>query len=124
MEFIAKFFLTVAFNTIALILTAYFEPDFLVMTDPPHLIPLIGLIAAANLTIRPVLRIIFSPVIGLTLGLFHIVISAGILYIIDIYSDSLTINGLWPLVLGAHIMGLIVTLIDYSSAMIYGSGEI
>jgi uncharacterized membrane protein YvlD (DUF360 family) len=124
MEFLAKILLSMTFNSFALLLTSYFEKGFEVMTDVPHLIPLAAMLALADLMVRPALKLIFSPVIGLTLGLFNIVISAGILYVIDIYSDSITINGLWPLVLGAHILALIVTLIDYSSAMIYGSGEI
>ena len=124
MEIIAKITLSMTFNAVALLITAYFENGFTVMSDVPHLIPLTAMLALANLTIRPILKLIFSPVIGLTLGLFNIVISAGILYGIDIYSDSLTIDGLWALVVGAHVLGLIVTLIDYSSAVVYGSGEI
>jgi len=124
MEIIAKVTLSMTFNAVALLIAAYFEDGFIVMSDVPHLIPLTAILALANLTIRPVLKLIFSPVIGLTLGLFNIVISAGILYGIDIYSDSLTIDGLWALVIGAHVLGIIVTLIDYSSAVVYGSGEI
>lgn len=124
MEIIAKITLSMTFNAVALLITAYFEDGFTVVSDVPHLIPLTAMLALANLTVRPVLKLIFSPVIGLTLGMFNIVISAGILYGIDIYSDSLTIDGLWALVIGAHVLGLIVTLIDYSSAVVYGSGEI
>lgn len=124
MEIIAKITLSMTFNAVALLITAYFEDGFTVLSDVPHLIPLTATLSLANLTVRPVLKLIFSPVIGLTLGLFNIVISAGILYGIDIYSDSLTIDGLWALVIGAHVLGLIVTLIDYSSAVVYGSGEI
>ncbi len=125
MEFIAKVLITAAFNTFALILAAYFGGTvFFVITDPAHLIPLVGLIAVMNLFVRPLLRIFFSPVTKLTFGAFHIVISAGILYIVDILSNSITIQGLWPLIIGAHVMTLIVKLIDYSCTMIYGSGEI
>ena len=125
MEFIGKTILAISFNTFALILAAYFEgADFSIMTDPAHLIPLVALIAGINLLARPVLRIIFSPVISLTFGAFHIVISAALLYLVDILSNSITIQGLWPLIVGAHIMTLIVTLIDYSCAIIYGSGEL
>lgn len=124
MEFLAKILLTMAFNAFALLITAYFDHDFVLMTDVEHLIPLVAMIAAMNLVVRPVLKIVFSPVIGLTFGYFNIIISAGILYAVDIWSDSITINGLWPLVIGAHAVGIIVTLIDYSSAIVYGTGEI
>ncbi len=124
MEFLAKILLTFAFKSFALLITAYFDHDFVLMTDVEHLIPLVAMIAAMNLVVRPVLKIVFSPVIGLTFGYFNIIISAGILYAVDIWSDSITINGLWPLVIGAHAVGIIVTLIDYSSAIVYGTGEI
>ncbi len=124
MELIAKIILSMTFNASALLLTSYFTPGFILKSDVSHLVPVVAMLTLINLIVRPVLRIIFSPVIGLTLGLFHVVISAGILYVIDIWSDSLTINGLWALVIGAHVVALIVTLIDYSSAAVYGSGEI
>ena len=124
MELFAKILLSMAFNAFALLITGYFEHDFMIMSDVPHLVPLVAIITAMNLIVRPALKIILSPVIGLTFGYFNIIINAGILYAVDIWSDSITINGLWPLVIGAHAVGIIVTLIDYSSAIVYGSGEI
>lgn len=124
MEIFAKLILTIAGNLTALVITAYIDSDFLIATDAPSLLSLVFALAVLNLTLRPLLRLIFSPLIGITLGLFNIVISAGILYGIDIYSNSLTINGLWALILGAHLVGLITTIIDYASTMVYGSGEI
>ncbi len=124
MELLFKILLNMTFNVSALLLTTYFIPNFIVISDVPHLIPLVAILTFMNLTIRPVLRIIFRPVIGITLGLFNIIISGGILYVIDIWSNSLTINGLWALIVGAHVVGFIVTLIDYSSAAVYGSSEI
>ncbi len=124
MEFFLKCLLSITANISGLLIVGYFDKDFVVLSDIPHLIPLAAILTLLNLTIRPILKLFFSPLIGITLGYFNIVISAGILYVIDIYSDSLTINGLWALVIGAHLVGLIVTLIDYASAVIYGSGEI
>ncbi|MSR73742.1 MAG: hypothetical protein EXS60_01655 [Candidatus Pacebacteria bacterium] len=124
MEFLFKILLSVTANISALLLADYFDRDFLVISDVPHIVPLALYLSLLNLILRPVLKLLFSPLIGITLGAFNIVISAGILYFLDIYSNSLTINGLWALLVGAHIVGLIVTLIDYSSAVIYGSGEL
>lgn len=124
MEFIFKILLSVTANISALLLAGYFDKDFLVLPDVQHIVPLAFYLSVLNLMLRPALKLLFSPLIGLTLGAFNVVISAGILYFLDIYSDSLTINGLWALLVGAHLVGLIVTLIDYSSAVIYGSGEL
>ncbi len=124
MEFIFKILLSVTANISALLLAGYFDKDFLVMPNVEHIVPLAFYLSLLNLMFRPALKLLFSPLIGITLGAFNVVISAGILYFLDIYSNSLTINGLWALVVGAHLVGLIVTLIDYSSAVIYGSGEL
>lgn len=124
MELFFKFILSITANLSALLLTAYFDKDFVITADIPHLVGIAAMLAFLNLTVRPILRLLFSPLIGITLGAFNIVISAAILYGIDIYSNSLTINGLWALVIGAHLVGLIITLIDYSSTVVYGSGEL
>lgn len=124
MEFLFKCLLSITANISALLLAGYVDKDFVVLSDVPHIVPLAAFLALINLTVRPLLKLFFSPLIGITLGYFNIIISAAILYGIDIYSNSITINGLWALVIGSHLVGLIVTLIDYSSAVIYGSGEI
>lgn len=124
MEFLFKCLLSITANISALLLAGYFDKDFIILSDIPHIIPLAAFLALLNLTIRPILKLLFSPLIGITLGYFNIIINAAILYGIDIYSDSLTINGLWALIIGSHLVGIIVTLIDYSSTVVYGSGEL
>jgi putative membrane protein len=124
MEFIAKFILSVSGNIAALLVTAYFDKDFQIATDAQNLVSIAAMLALLNLTVRPILKLVFSPLISLTFGLFHIVISAAILYAIDIYFDSLTINGLWALLISAHLVAFIVVIIDYASTMVYGSGEL
>ncbi len=124
MELPAKFILTIAGNMTALLLTTYFDHDFIVATDTPSIISLVITLTLLNLILLPILRIIFSPLIKITFGFFNVMISAGILYLIDIYSNAITINGLWALIIGAHLMGIIIVLIDYSSTIVYGSGEI
>jgi len=124
MEFIARFIITISGNLAAMLFTAYIDHDFIVATDPQSLVRLVVILTAVNLTLRPLLAIIFSPLVSITWGFFNVVISAGILYAIDIYSNALTINGLWALIIGAHAMGLIIMLIDYSGAVIYGGGQV
>ncbi len=124
MEFFLKYFFFTTANIAALLFAAYFDKYFIIISDVSHIVPLAALLSLLNLTIRPLLKLLFSPLIGITLGYFNIIINAGILYFLDIYSNSLTINGLWALIIGAHLVGLIVTLIDYAGAIIYGTGEI
>jgi uncharacterized membrane protein YvlD (DUF360 family) len=48
-----------------------------------------------------------GPIIILTLGLFNLVINAGLLYIVDKYSQNLTITGLPALAYGTIIITIV-----------------
>lgn len=51
------------------------------------------IIAALNILIKPILKIIAFPVNVVTLGLFSLVINAAIIKLADILSPSFEING-------------------------------
>ena len=120
MEFLSRSILTFAGNLVALVMTTYWDPAFQVLTDVNHLIPLVFTLSIINMSIRPLLKLFFGPLIFITFGIFNILLNAGILYVIDIYSGSITINGLWALVLGAHLIGLTNVVLYYASYFVYG----
>jgi putative membrane protein len=60
-----------------------------------------------NLTVRPIVKLLFGPVILLTLGLFVIVINAGMLWLLDALIDALAIGGLGTLLLGTLVIGFV-----------------
>ena len=47
----------------------------------------------------------------ITLGLFNLVINGGLLYIVDKYSQNLTINGLPALIYGTLIITIVNVII-------------
>lgn len=57
-----------------------------------------------NLVIKPLLRFFLGPLIVLTLGLFNLVINAAVIFIVDKYSEHLSITGLPALVYGTLII--------------------
>lgn len=57
----------------------------------------VSTLALINFLIKPFLKKFFFPVRLLTLGLFNIIINAGILLVIDYLFDELTIAGFVPL---------------------------
>ncbi len=96
-------------NAGAFIATAYFVPGF-DLDFSRGLIPFLALIAIftiVNLLIRPIINIVLSPIILITLGLFKLVIDAGILYAVDIYSDNLTIQDTNSLIYATLLIALI-----------------
>jgi len=50
-----------------------------------------------NSYFRPLAKVVFAPLILITLGLFGLLINASTLYLLDIFSENITINGLMPL---------------------------
>src|SRR3989344_4851412 len=70
MEFLFKILLSVTANISALLLAGYFDKDFLVLSDVEHIVPLAAYLALLNLIVRPLLRLFFSPLIGITPGAF------------------------------------------------------
>ncbi|MDP2629631.1 MAG: phage holin family protein [Candidatus Harrisonbacteria bacterium] len=94
---IRKIILTYLANFLALLAAAYFIPGFDIVGSFKGFLALIGIITLIHLIIRPFIKLALSPIIFLTFGLFNIVINAAILFIIDIYSQNISIDGLLPL---------------------------
>ncbi len=109
MRFILHFIISFIGNAIALVLAAHFIGGFSLMPDLVSIASVAVLLTIANVVIRPILRIILTPVIIITLGLFNLVLNAGLLYAVDILSSSLTISGL-PTLAYATILITVVNL--------------
>ena len=60
-----------------------------------------------NWTIRPLLKLLFGPVILLTLGLFIFVINMGMLKLLDLATPYLVVLDLKALALSTLIVGLV-----------------
>ena len=124
MEVIARFILMLAANLAAALLAGYFVPDFQVTANVQGLVPLVFALTIINLFLRPFLKLILSPLIFVTFGLFTIIINAGILYVIDIFSDSLTINGLITLLYATLIISFINLIIHHAALFLYRRPEL
>jgi len=72
---------------------------------------LIGVFSVMSLVIKPLLRFFLGPLIIITLGLANLAINFGILYIVDKYSENLTITGLPALAFGTIIITIVSVII-------------
>lgn len=66
-----------------------------------------AIFALINSLVRPVVKLLFGPVILLTLGLFIIAINMGMLWLLDFLTPSLVILDLTALFLGTLVIGLV-----------------
>lgn len=118
MRFLSRIIFYFLVNLIAIIAAARFVPGFGMNSNIESLLILTGIFTFINLLIKPILKLVFSPFIFLSLGLFSLVINAIILKLLDIWSVSVTISGIQALIYSTLLMtavNLLLTFIAKSS---------
>ncbi len=108
---LSRIILTFVANAIAILAAGYFLSGFLITGNYLDLAIVVGILTVINLVIRPIIRLFLSPIILITFGLFNIVINAFILYIIDIYFDTIKIDGLVTLLYATIIITVVNVLL-------------
>ncbi|MEK7077346.1 MAG: phage holin family protein [Patescibacteria group bacterium] len=107
MKFLARAVLAFIANAFALIVIARYIPGIALPNDFKAVFFLALILTALNFILKPILRLILSPVIALTLGLGVILVNMIVLYALDILSPALTITGIPALAYAALILGFI-----------------
>ncbi len=107
MHAIGKIIIMWAANVLALLIATYYIPGFHVRFTPEDLLVVAAILTLLGLTIRPLLTLLFGPVIILTLGLGLIIVNAIVLKVLDVLSPAVTITGIMPLVYSAILIGVI-----------------
>lgn len=104
--FLSKFIARIILNAVALYVAKTYLSGFLLIGGIEAL--LIGglVLAFLNAFVRPVLRLVSSPLIFLTFGLFNIVIHVVILLIADYTLTQLTITSVSSLFFASIVVAL------------------
>lgn len=100
-------------NTVALYVATLVVTGFVFQGDLIALAITGAILTVINLLVKPILRLLFGPLILLTLGLFSIVINALTLIILDFFSTPLTIQGYAPLLYGTLIIAAVNLLLSF-----------
>ncbi len=112
MSLFTRIIVSILANLAALWTASYLIQGFYINPTVESFLSVALLLTAVGLIIKPILKLILSPLIIITLGLFTIIINAALLFAVDIFSASLDIQGLLPLIY--------VTLLITASNMIFG----
>ncbi len=102
-----RFIIAIAVNGLAIWLADRYIAGFASTADLGRLIGLALTLTLLNYLIKPVLKLILSPVIFLTLGVGIILVNAIILYLLDFLSVSISIDGISALLLATLLIGLV-----------------
>jgi putative membrane protein len=118
MKLVGRIIFSVVSNMIALFAASSFIPEFSVANDFVALAGAAAILAVLNLLLRPILKLFFGPLMVLTLGLFSIVVNGLLLYVLDIVSAAVTIQGYMALLLGALVISAVNVVLHMSAKRI------
>jgi len=116
-----RWFLDWVIMTFSIAVASYFLPFIYIAGDTVaekfKIAFLAGLLLGLLHTfIKPVVKILSLPINILTLGLFNIIINAGMLWVVDYFIKGLEVNGFWGYVVSSiviSIISIILTKIIY-----------
>lgn len=103
----------------ALLAADFFVQGFEMILDPYVFLATSGIFTLINFLVRPVFKIILSPLIILTLGAGIIAVNALMLYILDFLTAGLTIDGIIPLFYAAVIVGGVSFIVNFLAKRAY-----
>ncbi|MBA7667670.1 hypothetical protein ES703_75767 [subsurface metagenome] len=112
-----KWFLNWAILTFSIAVASYFLPFIYIsgdtIWDKFKLSFLAGLLLGLlNLLVKPIVKILSLPINILTLGIFNIIINAGMLWIVDSIIKGLEIEGFWGYVWSSIVISIISIVVS------------
>ena len=117
MVYLFKWILDWVILTFSIAVASYFLP-FIYLTgnttwDRLKIAFLAGLLLGLfNLLVKPIVKILSLPINILTLGLFNIIINAGMLWIVDMIIKELEIKGFWGYVWSSLVISILSIVIS------------
>ncbi len=94
-------------NAAALWVAARLIDDITLSDDWVTVLFVAAVFGLVNALIRPIVKLIAFPLTLLTLGLFTLVINAGMLQLTDWLTSGLDVVGFWTSVLGGIVISLV-----------------
>lgn len=107
-----RFLLHIIGNAAAILLSAWLVPNVFYQYDLVGLTKIALMLAIANALIKPLLKMIFSPLILITLGLFTLVINVFLIWLVVYFSPELSI-------VGFTAYFLIMIIVSFFNVMVY-----
>ena len=106
MDVIKKPILMFLANGAGLYLETTFVENITIPLDLKNFALVVGALTLINLLLRPIVKLMFLPVIILTLGLGSFIVNAFMLYFLDFILPAVTIGGFTALLLTTFILSL------------------
>ena len=104
---ITKIVVLFLLNAAALYVAVYFVDVFEIIGGRVEFAVVAAIFTLINFFIKPVVKLVLSPVIIITLGLGLVFVNAVMLYFLDFVSDSVIINGTIPLIYATVVISVV-----------------
>jgi putative membrane protein len=107
-----KFLIRMLFSAAAIFGVAYLSDGALLKVDAfwPSAVIAAVVLAVVNAVVKPIVKVLSFPVTILTLGLFSLVISAGMLYLVAWVVDGVSTMGFWQTLVSAVIIAIVTSV--------------
>ena len=119
MKFIFRIIFSLFSNILALIIAKTYVVGFIITGNTTQLIIAAALFTAINIFIRPILKLLLSPLIVLSLGVGLLLVNAFMLYLLDYFSEHVTIQGLEPLAYATLIISAVNLIMHIAARKTY-----
>jgi len=119
MKLIGSIIFNVFLNAFAILTADYFVEGFEWRGNFLDLLVLALAFTALNFILKPILKLLLGPFIVLSFGVLVIVVNAILLYLLDLWSPLLIINGYAPLFWGTLIIGAVNILVSFGAKRLY-----
>ncbi|MDP3729166.1 MAG: phage holin family protein [bacterium] len=114
-RFFSRIVLSFLSNLIGFFVATQLFVGFIIQAPLTNLIIAAGFFTAINMFIRPFIKLILTPVIVLTLGIFSIVINAAMLWLLDFLSQYVTITDITSLIYATLLISVINVVVNLSA---------
>ncbi len=108
--FLWRFIILIIANALGLWIVSEMVPGFFIEQDPYNFLYVVLIFTALYIFLRPILKVVLSPLILVTLGIGFIFVNVLILYLLDFVTDKISVTGLLPLFYASLIIGFVNVL--------------
>jgi putative membrane protein len=101
-----RFLLTWLLTAVALVITAYLVPGFVIKSFVAALVAAV-ILGLVNAVVKPILVVLTLPLTVVTLGLFLFVINAITIWLAGYLTPGFDVNGFLPALVGSIVLTLV-----------------
>lgn len=115
MKLISRLLISFISNLIALLAAVYFVKGFEIAPEIESFLLVAAVFTLISVFIRPIIKMILSPIILLTFGLGIILVNALAIYLLDIFLTEVSIEGLISLFYATLIISAVNFAIHFAA---------